>query len=86
MRIERDPLWHTLDPKPSIDQPQRLGEALQVLLHRRRADVDVHRRMPGVVKPCRDPTDHHELHPVIDEYPAEGCDPVIVDLAISHGY
>ena len=49
MRIERDPFRHALDPKAGIDRPQRFGETLQVLPHRRRADIDVHRRMTGVV-------------------------------------
>lgn len=58
----------------------------RLLVHRRQADIDVHRRVPGVVQPSRDPADHHELHAVIDEHTAERGDPVAVDLTLSHGH
>ncbi len=85
MGIERDPLRHTLHPKPGIDRTQRRSQMLQVLHHQQRTDIDVHGRMPGVVKPCRNPTDHHEIHPVIAKHLAETGNAVVVDLAVSHG-
>lgn len=85
MRVKREACGLAFNPQASINRPQRDREPFEVCSVGRRADVDVDRRMTGLVESSGDTTNDKELDVVLDQRPAQGSNALVVDGRLSHG-